>query len=527
MSIFLLCLLFRFTYGLTEIDKNYWKESDLNDLHESLDVAYNTNIAKNVIIFIGDGMGPNTVTAARIYSESESGYLSWERFPHLGAIKTYAADKQVPDSANTATALFTGTKTNYGTVGVDSNVKRYDCEASLVEENKLISVATSAQEAGKSTGFITTTRVTHATPAGFFAHSADRDWECDSSLPPDASNCKDIGRQLVEDLPGKKFNVIMGGGRQLMQANSPDLPQDPIVMFDSCVRTDGRDLIAEWAEEKKSWGARYALPNNTRDLLNVDVSQTDYLFGLFQNSYLPYDYIRDKSENGVPSLELMTTTAVKLLMKNENGFLLMVESGMIDIAHHAGKARIALHEVMGLNDAVNSTIKLLKDAGIEKETLLIVTSDHSHTLTISGYADKGNSILGLAGKSKVDGVPYTTLGYANSGIANYHYTAVNGTVVREDPSKVDTMSWDYGQQAAVLQDENTHGGNDVFVYASGPYAHLFHRIHEQSYVATVMRYASRIGEFSSVTSSPYGSSSSSILSSVFLLIIIQSIYLFQ
>lgn len=69
--------------------------------------------------------------------------------------------------------------------------------------------------------------------------------------------------------------------------------------------------------------------------------------------------------------------------------------------------------------------------------------------------------------SRIDGVPYTTLGYANSAKDNYHYTVENNSVVREDPSKVDTTSFDYGVQAGVLQDENTHGGSDVFVYASG------------------------------------------------------------
>ncbi|CAH1406601.1 unnamed protein product [Nezara viridula] len=514
----LFSILLHSSLGVKVLDNKFWKETALEDLYESLKVDYNTNIAKNVILFIGDGMGPNTVTAARIYSEGETGYLSWEKFPHLGASKTYAADKQVSDSANTATALFTGVKVNRGTLGIDPRVKRDDCPRSCLEENKLTTIATLAQEAGKSTGIITTTRATHATPAGMFAHCANRDWECDSRIPA-GCGCKDIGRQLVEDLPGKRFNVIMGGGRQTLMSNTTDLKTDPISKK-YCVRTDGRNLIAQWAEEKRAEGARYAMPNNTKDLLNIDVSQTDYILGIFQNSFLPHEYLRDKSDYGVPSLEQMTTTAINLMMRNQNGFVLMVEGGLIDVAHHAGKARQALEEVLAFDKAINSTMKLLREAGIADETLVIVTSDHSHTLTISGYPDIGNNILGVADTSKVDGVPYTTLGYANSGKANYHYTAVNGTVVREDPSKVDTTSWDYGHQAAVLQNENTHGGNDVFIYATGPFAHLFHRIHEQNYIAVVMRYASRLGEFSSATSS-----SSSILSSILLLFAVQLIYL--
>ncbi|XP_066907979.1 alkaline phosphatase [Halyomorpha halys] len=492
--------LFTLFYFIT--DTKYWKESALKDLYESLEVGYNTKIAKNVILFIGDGMGPNTITATRIYSKGETGYLSWERFPHLGAIKTYAANKQVPDSANTATALYTGVKVNKGTLGVDSAVQLEDCQGALLEKNHLTTVATHAQEAGKSTGIITTARVTDATPAAMYAHTANRGWECDSSIPA-GCDIKDIARQLVEDLPGKKFNVIMGGGRQMMVG---DQHKDSITSS-TCVRTDGRNLIGEWAEEKRSQGVRYALPNNTRDLLNIDVSKTDYILGIFNNYNLPNEYERDKSETGIPSLEEMATTAIKLLMNNENGFVLMVEGGLIDTNHHLGKTHAALEEAVALNKAVNSTMRLLRDSGIEDKTLVIVTSDHSHTLTISGYPDIGNDILGIADKD-ADGVPYTTLGYANSVKNNYHYKAVNGTVVREDPSKVDTRSWDYGPQAAVLTGSNTHGGNDVFIFASGPFAHLFHCIHEQNYVATVMRYASRIGEFSSYSASQLTSSSS-------------------
>ena len=78
----------------------------------------------------------------------------------------------------------------------------------------------------------------------------------------------------------------------------------------------------------------------------------------------------------------------------------------------------------------------------------------------------------MADTSKVDGIPYTTLGYANAGKNNYHYSVLNGKVVRENPSNVDTKSYEYGAQAAVLQDENKHGGNDVFVYAAGNRQHF-------------------------------------------------------
>ncbi|CAH1406606.1 unnamed protein product [Nezara viridula] len=188
-------------------DGSYWKKTSYEDLKESLNIKPNKKIAKNVILFIGDGMGPNTATAARIYKESEHGYLSWERFDHVGALKTYSNDKMVPDSGCSGTALFAGVKTNLGTLGLSSDVKRYDCDASVLEKNRVTTIAKLAQDAGKATGIVTTARITHATPAAMYAHTANRDWECDTKMPYYAQQCKDIARQLVEDEPGKNFNV--------------------------------------------------------------------------------------------------------------------------------------------------------------------------------------------------------------------------------------------------------------------------------------------------------------------------------
>lgn len=130
------------------------------------------------------------------------------------------------------------------------------------------------------------------------------------------------------------------------------------------------------------------------------------------------------------------------------------------------------------------------------DTLIIVTADHAHTLSINGYPKRGNDIFGVAQKSKADGVPYTTLTYATGGAASFQMiTDENGKVHRKDPSLDKTDAFDYVQQAAILTDENTHGGSDVTIHAIGPMAHLFHRVHEQNYVAHVISYAARIGRF--------------------------------
>ena len=114
----------------------------------------------------------------------------------------------MPDSAGTGTAMFTGVKTNYGVVGVDARVAKGKCEVVQVRQAALESIMSWAQKAGRLTGIVTTTRVTHATPASTYGRSPHREWECDSKIPPEASDCvKDLARQLIEDEPGRNFRV--------------------------------------------------------------------------------------------------------------------------------------------------------------------------------------------------------------------------------------------------------------------------------------------------------------------------------
>lgn len=213
---------------------------------------------------------------------------------------------------------------------------------------------------------------------------------------------------------------------------------------------------------------------------------------------MKYDSERDTSDEGMPSLAEMTVKAIDVLEKHRNGFVLVVEAGMIDQAHHRGMARQALHEVLALDHAINETIRAM--ANDMDETLIIVTSDHAHTLTMSGYAGRGNSIFGIAQNSKVDDVPYTTLNYATGGPDGFQVDVdpVTGKATRRNPSLQATDSFNYVQQVGILTDENTHSGVDVSVHAIGPFAHLFHRTHEQSYVAHVISYAARIGRFRDV-----------------------------
>lgn len=110
-----------------------------------------------------------------------------------------------------------------------------------------------------------------------------------------------------------------------------------------------------------------------------------------------------------PTLAEMTKKAIEVLSKEKNGFFLFVEGGMIDQAHHKLWARMSIDETVELSKAVQQAVDLTS----EHDTLIVVTSDHSHTMTMAGYPDRGNDVLGLAGPLGIDGLPYTTLSYAN------------------------------------------------------------------------------------------------------------------
>lgn len=438
-------------------------------------------------------MSPDTITASRIYRGGETSRLAWEHFPHIGLLKTYTTDEQVPDSACTATALFGGVKTNYEVVGLDANVQLGDCEASLNGSYHVDSFIAWAQAAGKATGFVTNTRVTHATPAPLYAHCANRKWECEATMPKNATGCKDIARQLVEDEPGKNIRVIMGGGRQVLKSNVTAGEFDPIDTW-ACYSQDGRDLIDKWTKDKSSRNLAHKVVQNNEELSRVDVDSVDYLLGIFANGHIEMDWKRERGPKGQPSLEEMTVTALRILQKSKQGYFLMVEGGLIDYGHHRGHAAQALLETVRLSDAVNATLGMIDP----DDTLVIVTSDHTQSMSFTGYNPRGSSILGVAQKkSKYDGLPYTTLSYSTGGPNNIAYAAKDdGQVTRIDPSKSNTNAFTYSQQAAIISNEAHHGGGDVAVYAIGPHAHLFHSVHEQNYVAHVIAYAASIGEYS-------------------------------
>ncbi|KAM6970132.1 alkaline phosphatase, tissue-nonspecific isozyme [Aplochiton taeniatus] len=468
---------------LEEENPEFWRAQARASLQVVLNRKLNTNVAKNIMLFLGDGMGITTMTAARILKgqlQNETGeetVMTMDTFPHVGLAKTYSVDFQIPDSSSTATAYLCGVKTNLNTVGVGAAARNGICRSQRGQE--VTSILKWAKDAGKSVGIVTTTRVQHATPASSYAHSASRKWYSDADMPASAKKegCTDIASQLLSNTD---IDVIIGGGRKYMTPKGTVDPEYPSDLTSRGKRQDGRDLIKEWHQMKVGKVARYVW--NRTDFEAVDPDTTDYLMALFEPGDLRYELERDPAMD--PSLTETTEKAVRILSKNPKGFFLLVEGGRIDQGHHASRASMALHETVALDNAVAKGLELTN----EEETLTLVTADHSHSLSFNGYPFRGNSILGKSPLWGSDSLPYTTLMYGNGP----GYKVVNNK--RPDIRNVNTKSTDYVQLSAVPLSTETHGGEDVAVMARGPMAHLFDGIQEQNYIAHAMAYAACVGE---------------------------------
>ncbi|XP_078522663.1 intestinal-type alkaline phosphatase-like [Lissotriton helveticus] len=457
----------------------YWNKKADHAIQAALKLQPIIHRAKNLILFLGDGMGVPTVTATRILSGQlegkvgEENTLAMDTFPFVALSKTYNVDRRVPDSAGTSTAYHTGVKGNYGTIGLTAVAKRDICNTT--NGNEVISVLQRAKKAGKSVGIVTTTRVQHASPAGCYAHIAERDWYADSEMPSAVRNegCTDIAHQLVTNVD---IDVILGGGRKYMTPNGTADPEYPLDAKQNGLRLDGRNLIDEWARNRP--GAQYVW--NKEQLDKIDDRTATYVMGLFEPGDMKYELNRNTTSD--PSIVELTEKAIKILSKNKKGFYLFVEGGRIDHGHHDTRAKQALTEGVMFDKAIKRGGELTT----EKETLTVVTADHSHVFSFGGYTLRGTSLFGLAPKLASDKKPYTSILYGNG--PGYRNTSAG----RPAPNETELELNNYEQLAAVPLSSETHGGEDVVIFAKGPMAHLFHGVQEQTFVAHAMAYAACI-----------------------------------
>lgn len=464
-----------------------WFTAAQERLQTQLDAQPNTNTAKNVIILVSDGNGVGTNYASRLWAGQQEGGLGddynqpHDLFPNLALVKTYNVNAQTPDSAGTGTAMMSGIKTKAGIIGVNENVNRGDC--ATLPGNTVASLNEIMTEMGKETGIVSTARITHATPASAYAKTADRNFE--ASVPEGCDTQTDIATQLIDAMEAGTIDLAMGGGRRNFIGEDMEAEEGTTGR-----RAAGENLIARAQE----LGAQYVHDTETFEAAALDGTP---ILGLFESSHMQYEADRDNE----PSLAEMTSAAITALeaKSGDNGFFLQVEAGRVDHANHAGNLARVVQDQKAFADAVAIADELTND----EETLIVVTADHEHAIAFNGYCGRGSNILGLCMGINGDGVehtgevelasdgkPFTVAGYLN-GAGSVLIEQPDGSYfgTRPNVTEEEATDIDYPQQALVPKSSETHSGEDVAVYAKGPWAHLFNGTIEQNLIFHVMHHA--------------------------------------
>jgi alkaline phosphatase len=462
-----------------------WWQGGRDALAARLKVVNRPKRAKNVILMVGDGMGVTTITAARIFdgqnpidgrkpASGEENSLAWDRMTNSALVKTYNSNAQTPDSAGTASAFNTGVKTRIGVInfGADQEV-----EACKTPEKLPRTFAEIAKAQGMAVGVVTTTRITHATPAAVYGHSPNRDWEgADRAYPAAdrASGCADLATQLINFRGG--LDVALGGGRARF------LPAGK-----GGQRDDGRNLVEAWQAQYPQ--GRFV--SDAKGLRALNSRDSGPVLGLFHPDHLSFEH--DRKDDAEPSLPELTRFALDRLdagtkARRGKGYYLMIEGGRIDHAHHASNPYRALKDAQMFSASV---AEVLKRVNLD-ETLVLVTADHSHVLTMAGYPQRGNDILGYVkppvGGGEGDtalspegyvlddrGQPMTTLSYANG---PFVARGLSRTLPPNDPNYLANKT--HGTSS------ETHGGEDVALFADGPRADLVRGVMEQNLIFHIM-----------------------------------------
>ncbi|OGG01068.1 MAG: hypothetical protein A3F83_16980 [Candidatus Glassbacteria bacterium RIFCSPLOWO2_12_FULL_58_11] len=326
-----------------------WLAADENDtaaIRQFAEVADATAIenvqpVKNIILMIGDGMGFEAVTAARIAALGRGIGLAFDRMPVIGQSVTYSLnDDLITDSAAGATALASGLKTLNGRIGEDR------------EGRKTKTILELAKELGKSAGIVVTCEATHATPACFASHVKER------------NNYWEIARQMSQ----APLDVLLGGGYGYFLAGSRK----------ESFRDDELDLLGEM--QKRGAVVTTKIP----EFRGLDLSRVDKLVGLFAPSHLPP---AGKREISLPE---MTQAALKILSRNPKGFFLMIEGSQIDWAGHANNLQYSVEETLDFDQCLQTVLDF---AGKDGKTLVIVTADHETGGLSLNSADEGKKTL--------------------------------------------------------------------------------------------------------------------------------------
>jgi len=390
---------------------------------------------RNVIFFIGDGMGVSYTTALRYLKDDpatkEVEQTELDKYL-VGQQMTYPEDpkQNITDSAAAATAMSAGIKTYNAAIGVDN------------DGSSVKTVLEAAKEKGKSTGLVATSEITHATPASYGAHDVNR------------KNMNAIADDYYDEMikGGHKIDVMLGGG------------------LSNFVRED-RDLTKQFQKDG------YSYVTNKNEMLNDKNSK---MLGLFSPGGMPKMIDRDST---LPSLRDMTNTAINKLNKNKNGFFLMVEGSQIDWAGHDNDIVAAMSEMEDFEIAFKSAIAFAKK---DKHTLVVATADHStggFSIGAKGdYNWYGAPIMAAKRTpdfmaeqiSKGADVEKTLKSYIDLQLKPEEIQSVKTAAQSKDLVQIDnSIEAIFDNRSVTGWTTGGHTGEDVNVYAYGPGSQLF------------------------------------------------------
>ena len=399
---------------------------------------------RSAVLFIGDGMGPAYVTATRLARGGSAGGLHLDDLPYTALVRTYAADGPVTDSAAAATAMACGAKTVNGVLGQDRTAVYRTKDGAKLEP-----IAIWAARRGMTVGVVTTARVTHATPAAFYASDNDRDHE----------------RAIARAAIASPLDLLLGGGREFFLPG-PKVADDP-----GWAASDGEDLRA--AARGRGW----TVVETAADLRAVASLRGKKILGLFAGSHLPFE-AEGRAAPGEtpaapgrirPTIVEMTGWALGVLKARGRPFFLMVEGGRIDHAGHANWARTLVDETAAFDEAVGTAVSLLDP----KTTLVLVTADHeTGGLAINGYPEEKDGIWSTVRPQEGE-KPYPVLTFTSGPGARQ---ATQGPLGPDD-----------ARPSGFVLTDAAHTGVDVALYGWGVGAEQVHGTLDNTAIYTILR----------------------------------------
>ncbi|KAL1739884.1 alkaline phosphatase [Schizophyllum fasciatum] len=433
--------------------------------YDGSETIANWTVPKNVLLFIGDGMTQSMITAARLIGHKSingryQSLMQMDQMEALGHQMTHSLDSFITDSANSATALYTGRKSSVNALNVYA-----DSSATPFDDPKHETIAEMfRREIGGGLGIVSTAVIGDATPAALCAHTRDRD-QLAAVVYEYLYSAEKLNSTLAWPTSCQSPDVIFGGGAELFMAEEDAF--------------EGRDMYGEFAAQGYNVvfnkTALATAPNDTKTL---GIFSTSNMAKWLDRQVYP-DNLKNKANSpsgdgsdatDQPGLKDMTLKAIDILnaQYKEEGWFMMSEAASIDKMMHVLDYDRALGELLELDDTIRATMAHLKEIGEDENTLIVVTADHGHGFDVFGGADTMYISAQEDDRSKRRGVGI----YANSGLSGYQVREDslpnNDTVVYGDQGPNFPVQWAPRYAYAAGFAANPDHREDYSVNTTGP-----------------------------------------------------------